>query len=303
MTHSSDKHKLWFTRRDGVVRGPYPTLMIRRYVLLGRLQEQDEVSQDREIWHPLMAYPELIPDEFSDLDTPEGQERLRLARLREDERAKERRQQFESDRTDSDRRDAESLDVILHREHRTDLLAQRSAAARIKGLWPLWVVVGIAAILSVSLLFWHPPRPMLTPPDCAAPPSPGINWNHCGKAGARLNGALLDDASMNNTDFLGASMVGASLNRADLSYADLRRTNLERAQLGNARMLGAVLQGANLQSANLSAANLSYADLRNANLQNANLSDANLDRTIWIDGRICNMGSRGQCVTSTEESQ
>lgn len=305
MTQSSDKHKLWFTRRNGVVHGPYPTLLVRRYVLLGRLVEHDEVSQDREIWYPLMAYPELIPDEFKDLDTPEGQERLRQARMREDERAKDRRKQADEvegeARKGRDRRHPENPAMLEHRRQRASLLKPPSSD-QLKGAWPLWLVIGLVVVLSTALFLWPTtPKVVVPPPDCMAAPAPGINWNHCRKAGARLNGVNLQGATLSNTDLLGASLVGANLQGTNLSYADLRRAGLERAQFQEARLLGTILQGAKLYGANLENADLSYADLRGADLQNVNLSGAKLDRTIWLNGQVCDIGSRGRCLVDGEE--
>ena len=35
----------WFTRREGVIRGPFPAGEITRYILLGRIRLDDELSR------------------------------------------------------------------------------------------------------------------------------------------------------------------------------------------------------------------------------------------------------------------
>jgi len=42
--------QIWYTRRGSEVKGPFPIGQIRRYVLLGRIRETDEVSTDGETW-------------------------------------------------------------------------------------------------------------------------------------------------------------------------------------------------------------------------------------------------------------
>jgi len=41
--------------------------------------------------------------------------------------------------------------------------------------------------------------------------------------------------------------------------------------------------------------NLSNADLTGAKLKTAKLEGARLDHTIWLDGRVCAIGSVGKC--------
>ncbi|RRQ20882.1 hypothetical protein [Thiohalobacter thiocyanaticus] len=84
MTASTDQ--FWFTRRAGQVRGPYPGAEITRYILLGRLQEADEISRDRHDWRRLADHPELIPEGMREPDSETGRRRLAAARRRADER-------------------------------------------------------------------------------------------------------------------------------------------------------------------------------------------------------------------------
>ena len=75
---SSEKsHRiLWHTRRDGVVRGPYPDKQISRYILLGRICKDDELRPDNGSWAPMSAYPELIPEVMKLPPTEENLQKL-----------------------------------------------------------------------------------------------------------------------------------------------------------------------------------------------------------------------------------
>lgn len=124
--------QLWYTRRDKEIRGPFPAGLITRYILLGRVTEKDELSVDQVSWQLVSDMPELIPEEMKlDLSIPENQEKLRIARMREDERElKDRRSKQSNEnnsqkhkRSGAERRKHESNDVIRHREIKDQLLA------------------------------------------------------------------------------------------------------------------------------------------------------------------------------------
>ena len=79
--------QLWYTRRDKEIRGPFPPGLITRYILLGRIQESDELSTDQLSWQQVSCLPDLIPPQMKlDLSMPDNMEKLRIARMREDER-------------------------------------------------------------------------------------------------------------------------------------------------------------------------------------------------------------------------
>lgn len=124
--------QLWYTRRDKEVRGPFPAGLITRYILLGRIIEEDELSVDQVSWQSVSEMPELIPEEMKlDLSIPENQEKLRIARMREDEREATDRRSKQSDgnsagnhkRSGVDRRKNEPSEVWRHREIKDQLLA------------------------------------------------------------------------------------------------------------------------------------------------------------------------------------
>ena len=82
---------LWYTRRGGVVRGPFSAENITRYILLGRICLNDELSQDHETWLPANGCSSLLPGELSSLSDRDENQRLLEARLKADERNGERR--------------------------------------------------------------------------------------------------------------------------------------------------------------------------------------------------------------------
>ena len=81
----------WYTRREGIVRGPFSAENITRYILLGRICLDDELSQDHETWLPANECSSLLPGELSSLPGRDDNQRLLEARLEADERNGERR--------------------------------------------------------------------------------------------------------------------------------------------------------------------------------------------------------------------
>ncbi|WP_018174204.1 MULTISPECIES: pentapeptide repeat-containing protein [unclassified Thioalkalivibrio] len=301
------RHERWFLRRPDGVCGPYPARQIGRFLILGRLTEQDEISQDREFWVRIAERPHLIPEEVRLANTPGGKERLERARLREDERLRERRSHasdsFYRDQRKGDRRCPENLETLNHRQLWAALLDRTPFPWRqwVQGPRP-WILSGVALFLATGLLVWFAQQQEITPaPDCDAPPGPSVNWNYCNKSGAALRGADLAGASLYDTRLSAARLERAQLADADLRYANLDRARLDGADLSRAQLTGADLRSARLRSTRLEDADLRHADLSGADLTDARLEGARLDRAIWIDGRICAAGSVGHCESSATD--
>ena len=81
----------WYTRREGVVRGPFAPGYISRYILLGRICLDDELSQDRVTWQQARSVATLLPAELVNLQGWQDYQQLAEARMRVDERKQERR--------------------------------------------------------------------------------------------------------------------------------------------------------------------------------------------------------------------
>lgn len=302
MTAPDDgRPRLWYTRRDGEVRGPFPLAVIQNHILLGRIHDQDELSSDGMHWRALEQHPELIPEVMRHVETPEAREALRLARLRADERrGHDRRSEAApgpGERREAERRRPETVETVQHR-----LLAEELTEARrfegLQRLGPLPVLgIVLGALVLIGLFFWLAPAPSeQAVVDCRAPAAAGVNWRYCNKAGADLAGADLRGADLSNTVLVGVDLRGARLAGADLRYADLSAARLAGADLAGADLTGAVATGADLSTADLNQANLSFANLSQAGLAGAHLAGARLHRAIWVDGRVCGSDVVGDCA-------
>jgi uncharacterized protein YjbI with pentapeptide repeats len=327
---ASNKNQLWYTRRDKEIRGPFPKKLITRYILIGRVQESDEVSPDQRHWRPVSELPEFIPEELkADLSIPENLEKLRLARLREDERRYGDRRQLSGEeleaairkrRSGNERRDTETREALRHRLIKTKtsqlLRAEKKSYRKVAVI----LAVGVAVILGLAMLY-SPQSQVVADNHCKHPAQPNVDWRNCRFEGLQLSAVDLHGAKLQNTSLIAANLRGANLSQAQMSY-----TNLLNADVGNANMTSATLFGAVLRKADLTAANLkdsdmryailqdvdlSNADLRNANMSNVLLTGANvtntnfagakLDNAIWTDNTICAPESIGRCVSLPEK--
>ena len=287
---------LWYVRRKQAVRGPYPQGQIVREVLLGRIRADDELSQDREHWQPLSALPQLQPEKVYQTETPEGQRRLAMAKLHEDERAHDRRGARKSsgqERRGSDRRKKEPETVVRHRQRVQRWTDTKSAPGMNRGI-AYAVLAGIALALVIYFVGYRP-APATSERDCNAAPAPGVVWSGCLLSGKLLSDARLQNAHIDNAQLRRTFLQGANLTGADLRYTDFEGALLQQAVLREANLTGAVLRGASLNKADLRGADLRFANLVNATLTGALLADARLDKAIWTNGRICAANSIGRC--------
>ena len=112
----------WYTRRSGVVRGPFSAEEISRHLILGRISMDDEISQDRDSWEPAERCGELLPAELQKLNTWDDYQQLVIARMQVDERKGERRCRdcrnlnkcHPERRTNPDRRSRDSDQLVSH---------------------------------------------------------------------------------------------------------------------------------------------------------------------------------------------
>lgn len=295
--NEKSKRRLWFIRRNGQVKGPYPSGTVRRFVLLGRIQMEDQVSQDQKRWQSVAEVPEMIPPEVRKALAEGGQEQLIMSRMREDERnGRERRVKSDDEiyrqRRKGERRQAELEIMQQHRKAKTDLLERRQKRPLpVAGI----VVTGILVLLVIGFGLYLGAPPAIPDPDCNAGPAPGVNWRNCRLDGVVLEGVDLSGALINNGRMQRARLSGSQINRGQLDYLDLSQADLSYTELKQANLKGATLRGADLSYADLSGADLSFADLTGANLGGARLEQANFDNALWIGGELCSPGSLGAC--------
>lgn len=321
------KANFWYVRQNKEIRGPFPAGMISRYILLGRIDLSDELSNDQHKWQLVSDLPQLIPSELTaNLDLPENRERLRVARLREDERQTgDRRLEFDGagdraggnahlKRSGEERRGIESSRTVKHREIKTEFrqsLKQPTGTYTLRGTLLVVFVVSIV-ILAVN----YSPERKFAVNICDAPAAPYVNWNNCFFEGAKLAQLDLTGANLSNASLTGADMRGTSLKGARLDYSNLANSQLQRANLHNAHMVGTILRNGNFVGANFSNVNLRYAIFQGANLTDANFTNADLThvvfngailsktifdgaklgQAIWVDNSVCAPESIGRCI-------
>lgn len=292
--------QIWYTRRGREVKGPFPIGQVRRYVLLGRIRETDEVSADGEAWRRVSETPVVIPDVMKHLETPEDFRRLEQARLREDERLDPDRRKDpdlpepkDLERRRGDRRRREEMEVVQHRLMKADLI-QEMRNRRPRYRWQIAVTALLVAAISVGY-FVAPPRATVAERECSSPPRGGINWEACQLDGSRFEGADLRGASARNVNLARALLRFGLFQGSDLSYGVFTEADLTGADLSQVQLVGANLRGADLTGADLRRSDLSYADLTGADISDVRFEGARLDKAVWPDQRICAVGSVGGC--------
>jgi hypothetical protein len=283
----------WYVRQNNRVSGPFPSGQISQSLLLGRLTPEDLISKDREEWHPIAEFPDLIPEVLQqDPHDEQAQQRLAAARRWADERRQERRDAAAQERLVAGRREGEAYETLEYRQNREQNVQylKQGGPRHWGGLVFVLIILTAGSYIGFRYI---PQSPAAS--DCAAPPAPGVDWSYCNMAGLQSIKAELAGANLNSTYLVGANLFGGDFAKARLPYANLAQANLSFADLHGAVLKGANLRGADLSKADLSGADLSYANLRNAKLQQAQLQNARLDHAIWLDGRQCLVNSLGSC--------
>lgn len=302
MKAAMDKSERWYTRRNGVVRGPYPAGQISRYILLGRIREKDELSLDQCLWEEVSQCQVLIPEVMKLPPTEENIKLLMMARMHEDERRSGDRRDDEPEppahikerRSGVERRQTEPELLVRHRKLKQGIV---QSVSKVTGSYkiPLTMMAVISAGFLLVTLIGAPTEQKERPADCLAPATIGVNWDNCNLSGANIEGALLNDAKIRFARLDGSVLSGAQLINVRFDYTSLANSDLSEADLTNAVLVGVDLKGADLRNAKLAKANLAYADLSGVFIEGADLTDAVLDNAIWVDQRKCAPGSIGHC--------
>ncbi len=284
----------WYIKTDTKVQGPFPNKLIGSYLILGRIQLDTLVSQDKKNWAPVSDYPAMVPEVVKEAGTVQGDRALMLARIREDERSS---MTDATNHTEERREDEEQL-MQLHRQIRDDVLK----APQLKPRKQL-IYAGIFAVLIFSLIGFYISQNSeeIKLADCNAAAVAGINWSGCNKQGENLRNRNLQGVNFRGAKLQNADLSVAQLQRADLAYADMSAAILISTQLQYSNLKGANLRRANLQNADLTAADLSYAELVGSQLQGTILNQAIFDHAIWVNGEKCLPGSVGACLLAVSK--
>lgn len=289
-TQHASRH--WYVRRGEVIKGPFQTSLVQRYIILGRIKDTDEVSMDRETWHQPSHHPMFAAKVLA--------EQRDSVLAREDERkAGDRRHNeapdnpYKERRSGVDRRAEEAPETMERRQRRARVL-QSLKPERQSHTVPA-ILASIATLVIVISGFLFKNSGSMDIAVCEAAPRPGINWSNCRNDGAEATGVDMHDAVMHNARLTGANFAGSKLFNSDLAYAELVGANLSGVDLHNASLKGATLRKVDLSGANLNDADLSYADLSDALLDGTTLTGAKLGNTIWTDGHTCAVDSIGEC--------
>ncbi|MCB1858280.1 MAG: pentapeptide repeat-containing protein [Gammaproteobacteria bacterium] len=292
--------RLWYLRQQGeAVKGPYPSGSIRRFLILGRLSLDGEVSTDLDLWQPIHEVPEVVPPDLREALRDGSIDELHPARRREDERVGQDRRTAQerggpSQGREGERRRPEAIQV---QQRRASRLRLQQMANKERGLPTVGIGVGLALVfLSIGFgLYTGPPAPSAES-NCVAPPMTGVNWSNCKLEGLRAEYSDLKGAKLLNANLSGSRMSGSRFDGADLRYTDFTAADLSYSEFGAANLKGSSLRNTDLSHANLSFADLSFTDLRAANLGSSMLHGAILDDAIWVDGSTCRSGSVGKCL-------
>lgn len=288
----------WYIKYSGKVEGPFTAGLVSRYILLGRLRMDDEVSEDKQNWLSVKHVPSLIPDILNaDMSDPLQKERLMAARRWADERlAADRRSDHtvvqKDERRSSERRNDELDEVKLHRS----FLAQRTTKAKSQGV----LLAGLFLVAIVISIGWsgyyaYQNKPEEVVIDCNAVPGFAVNWTNCILLNKNLRAANLENSVLRNARLTAANLQSANLQGADMAYVDLSQATLIKANLASASLKGANLVNADMQGAKLVNVDLSFANLTGANIRNIDLSGAKLSKAIWVDGSVCGDNAVGRC--------
>jgi hypothetical protein len=153
--------QLWYVRRRGRVSGPFPFAAIEQDFLLGRLEPQDELSEDRASWLRVAEQPEIAAIVTIQASAPADPERRdwaleRLAALRRwaDERTGADRREQGAQAPDPGRRQGERRepDTALRRPNEA---TRSSPSLQPRGAWRLVAAILVLVILILIAIAYH----------------------------------------------------------------------------------------------------------------------------------------------------
>ncbi len=269
--------QLWYIKRKGQIKGPFPTGLMSQNILLGRIHPDDQISLDKQLWKKASSVKEVMPDVIKHRDDPNYKERLKAARRWADERQHVRQ-------------------VGANGKERIFKVRKKMTHLGIKTLSPLGIIsVSLVLMMFVGIFFVFTPEQSSTEIDCQARATDNGIYDSCHLQRKIFNQVSLKNSSFKNALLQNSQFKGADLRQSQLDYANLSMADLSLANMSQSSLKAVDLRGANLYRADLSHTDLSYADLTGANGKEVKLTGAILKNTIWFNGQICNKASVGRC--------
>ena len=265
--------RLWWVRRGGEPKGPFPAAVIEKNIAQGRILAADQLSVDRQSWGPASAYPDF-----------------EVLAANVNGAARERTQP-------AARGPAAGATVAS-----ADVLDEAGLTARIARSERVWASLRLVPYLLLGLLVIGlfvlavtRSLPSSSAARCAEAPRPEVNWEYCVMTGRNLRGAQLAGATLRNAQLAGADLGGADLRGANLAYADLSNALLRDARLDGARLVGATLSAAVLEGVSLAGADLGFADLTGAIVKRSLFTRTRFEQTVMPSGQRCSAGGTSDC--------
>lgn len=279
--------KNWFIRRkNGPVKGPFPSGQIEQYLLLGRFVISDEVSLDKVDWTKISLIPQLIPEILIAAKNDE----MAQQKLASKKRWADERRGLNNQKPQQERRNIETMESIRHDSKEKTIKKQKLIIAYLQIALVIFLISGVAYVS-----FRYMPENVVSVADCTTIPEPEVNWTHCQKVGLRLNNVDMHNALLNSTALTGAILSNINFSNSNFSYAELSISRLKNIDFSNASLVGAVLRNSDLFEVDFSNSDLQYINLTGAILRNIKFTKANLSNAIWVDGRKCAKNSIGEC--------
>lgn len=266
----TEQNKLWYWKKGGKVTGPFPSGLLQKYIILGRVKPDDLMSRDKQFWQRAATIRELIPDVVRHKNDPNYEERLEAARRWADDR--------------SDDRDGG------HKKKRNTRLG-----IKVLG-WKGMTLVILLLSGAIWSAFHFTPEKSFMEVDCSAIPKAGSVFDGCDLQNWDFSGKDLTGVSFRNSNLTGANFSNAILNNAALQYSDLSQANLTKTKMKKANLTAAKLAGATINGTNFRGADLSFADLTKARARKVRFKSTKLAKTVWFNGQVCAEQSVDKCL-------
>ena len=136
-------------------------------------------------------------------------------------------------------------------------------------------------------------------PSCKLEAEANCNWGNL--KGAKARGMDLRDSAYLSAIMDDGDFQGVNFEQSFMQLTSMKNANFKNANFKGSHMHAIKAQGANFENANFEGVNLTSANFEGANLKGAKFDskvlwlNAKLDGATWVDGRVCQPGSKAEC--------